>query len=68
VAPSPKKPGDAARVTGVDCVVRNAGVGKDIARNAAGIPTFYHQRPRSPRSTWGQAWGRPGARGWPTPC
>jgi len=31
VAPSPKQPCDVARVTGVDCVVRNIGVGKDIA-------------------------------------
>ena len=27
-------------LTGVDCVVRNTGVGKDIARNAAGLPRF----------------------------
>src|SRR5215472_6134337 len=59
LAPSPKQPCDAARVTGVDCVVRHTGVSKDIARNAAGIPRFYHQGPPSPRSTWGQVWGSP---------
>src|SRR5215471_12877627 len=57
LAPSPKQPCDAARVTGVDCVVRNTGVGKDIARNAAGMLRFYHQGPRSPRSTRGDRRG-----------